>query len=84
MAGKRCTGAISNNGPGLRESKAFCEGRLYRSLGTSVQQPITDNPHAPNSKAGDAWDLGWGDADAAAGSYLGPTACCAAIGDVVA
>lgn len=86
MPGKLCFGSTYNNaGAGrLQDSKAFCEGALYRASDTVLNVPITDNPHAPGSEAADAWDAGWTIADGASGTTLGAVGCCAYIGDVPA
>ena len=72
MAGKLCFGEKLNNaGAGhIRSSKAFCEGLSYRAQGTAIQFPKANNPHVADSEASDAWDLGWGVTEAAAGGQV--------------
>ena len=82
MAGKLCFGAAINNAANVSTSKAFCEGRTHRAKGTAAAFPITDNPHVSGEDK-TAWDLGWTDAHAGVGTYVGVTGCCAALGDVL-
>lgn len=82
MAGKLCFGEPTNNAAKVRNSKSFCEGRYYRALGTETTHPKEDNPHEAGTEAATAWDLGWDDAEAGTGTYVGPSGCCAALGDV--
>lgn len=64
MAGKLCTGAVTNNGFLPKESKAFCEGMFFRASGTASAKPITGNPEdGVGSQAETAWDAGWNYAD---------------------
>jgi len=81
MAGKNCTGAVTNNADLIKESRAFCEGLSYRSQGSAVSFPVTDNPHDDLSDAGTAWSIGWVAAENAGtlGQAVNPAAapCCA-------
>jgi len=71
MPGKSCDGTIENHK--LKESKAFCEGRLAKSL---TGAPV--NPHPENSADGDAWARG------VASKFAGePDGCCAPTGPAV-
>jgi len=63
MAGRMCTGAVTNNAYLPKESKAFSEGLYYRAGGTLLGRPSSDNPHPAASSAGVAWELGWTVAD---------------------
>ena len=63
MAGKMCTGAVTNNSYLPKESKAFSEGVHYRAGGTLAGRPVTDNPHVATTSAGVAWIAGWTVAD---------------------
>ena len=84
MAGKLCNGRLTNNmgAARLSGSKAFCEGILYRSGGTGIARPISDNPHEDGAEDSDAWDTGWDIANDAAGGSITKTAygCCAPVG----
>lgn len=84
MAGKLCFGASVNNAGNLKNSKAFCEGRFYRSRGTAASFPVTGNPHEIGSESSDAWVLGWDAAQAGVGTYVSESGCCAALGDIIA
>ena len=68
MAGKICDGSTDN--PTVKESRAFCEGRLARSLSATPT-----NPHPATSADGLAWQRGVD--SKAAGD---PDGCCAATG----
>lgn len=73
MAGKHCggaTGELANN----REAKAFCEGRVARTLATSPT-----NPHPSGSRIADAWDRGVA-AKAAESTADDNIGCCAPCG----
>lgn len=83
MPGKLCFGETLNNAGELRSSKAFCEGRDYRAQGTAIAFPKNSNPHEATSEAATAWDLGWDNAEAGAGTYVGITGCCSALGNVL-
>lgn len=75
---------LANAGAGrLSESKAFCEGIMWRAQGTALAFPKTDNPHVVGSPDAIAWDLGWDAAEAGAGGPLDLTGtCCAAVPDI--
>jgi hypothetical protein len=81
MPGKLCTGAPTNNaGAGLlSQSKAFCEGVQYRSQGTALEYPITNNPFLLGSPDSDSWIDGWLVTNGAAASTVDPAdaPCCA-------
>ena len=81
MAGKMCTGAVTNNAYLPKETKAFSEGLLYRAGGTLLGRPVTDNPHAAASSAGVAWIAGWtvSDTAAPAGTVAQTSAPCVAV-----
>lgn len=81
MAGKMCTGAVTNNSYMLKETKAFSEGLYYRAGGTLLGKPVTDNPHVATTSAGVAWIAGWTVADdvAPAGTITASNAPCVAI-----
>lgn len=82
MAGKLCVGASTpqNNAARFKNSKAYCEGIIYRASGTAAEKPSTDNPHASGSEANFAWEDGWLDADDASGGTLDLSgSCCAAV-----
>jgi len=70
MAGKMYTGADTNNAAAVSESRAFCEGATYRSLGTAVAFPIEDDPHLKDSPDSVAWIAGWNKVNAAAGGAV--------------
>jgi len=86
MAGKFCTGVVTNNNFLPKESKAYCEGMQWRMQGTALQFPITDNPHLADSPAAITWGLGWIVADNAAPGAITPSdaPCCAVPNVVVA
>lgn len=69
MPGLLCTGATLKDA-NVKNSKAYCEGMAYRQSDTALNAPKEDNPHAAGSDASDAWDTGWGVADAAAGGNM--------------
>ena len=84
MPGKQCSGQKDNNAGNVRNSKAYCEGIIYRASGTGVAKPKEDDPHVAGSEASDAWLRGWNVADTSAGGevqedWLG---CCASVGIV--
>ncbi|RKY42330.1 MAG: hypothetical protein DRP85_03325 [Candidatus Makaraimicrobium thalassicum] len=54
MPGKMCSGFGSRSAALPKESRAFCEGQLARSVGKA----IGDNPHA-GGNAKDSWDWGF-------------------------
>lgn len=83
MAGQHCTGFTVKSG-NVRDGKAFCEGMAYRASDVALNVPITDNPHA-SGRMKEAWDNGWGVADAAAGGTISAAnaGCCALIGATV-
>ena len=86
MPGKLCTGAASNNAGNLKNSKAYCEGIMYRASGTLLTRPIVSNPHEAGSEAAAAWDLGWTLAEANSGGTVDRTeaGCCAVTGTIAA
>ncbi len=53
-----------------QNSKAYCEGALYRTQDTAANHPKTDNPHQSGSELATAWDAGWDLADTYAGSTI--------------
>lgn len=83
MPGVFCNG-VDTDQPYVSESRAYCEGMLYRAGGTALQRPITDNPHAVASDPIDNanWDRGWTLADDNAGGTISKAdaGCCAARG----
>lgn len=86
MPGKLCTGTPrANAGAGtLRNSKAYCEGMQYRSEGTEVGKPDTDNPHSDGSEAATAWYAGWDFANFAAGGAIDTSeTCCQVTGTIL-
>jgi len=66
MAGRMCTGAVTNNCFLPEETKAFSEGIYYRAGGNALTRPSTGNPHEATSDAGVAWKAGWDLGQAAA------------------
>lgn len=86
MAGQRCAGrdAAAPKNANVRNTKAFCEGMLYRTTDTAANAPKANNPHPGGSTKTD-WDAGWDIADAAAGGVLGKAdvGCCALNGVAV-
>ena len=72
MAGKMCTGAVTNQSYLLKETKAFSEGLYYRAGGTLVTRPNTDNPHPVGSSASAAWLRGWTVASGAFDTTIDP------------
>ena len=73
MAGKLYDGRneVSDAKNGVpKNSQAYCDGIVYRSGGTALQRPKTDNPNQPGSEQATAWDAGWDLADFNAGSQI--------------
>lgn len=87
MAGYLCDGgdAASIKNSNIVDSKAFCEGMLYRTGGTALERPKTDNIHVAGTSAATAWDAGWDVADGAAGGAIAAAdaGCCGLIGVAV-
>ena len=79
----RCDG--STNNPKLKESKAYCEGMLYRTTGTLLVSPKANNPHLAGTPEADAWDRGWDAAETASGGTITAAiaGCCGTIGLIV-
>ena len=78
MPGKETDGTIEV--PSHNESKAYCEGMVYRAGGTASERPITDNPLPAGSPNREAWDRGWTVSNSSAGQILvaadtGPCPC---------
>ncbi len=70
MPGKHCGNKVLDGAPKIRETRAFCEGRLARSLSAT---PV--NPHPVGSTDGLAWQSGVDSKVAAE-----PDGCCAPTG----
>lgn len=53
-------------------SRAFCDGALYRCGDTAANRPITDVTkfHQAGSEAATAWEAGWNLTDGYAGSVV--------------
>ena len=77
---KLCDGTIEN--PTLKESRAFCEGMIYRTTGTENTAPSIDNPHPAGSADGAAWARGWDVANTLVSSVITDEAggCCGTVG----
>ncbi len=75
MAGRMCTGAVTNQSYLLKETKAFSEGIYYRAGGTFAGRPSSDNPHPADSSAYVAWLAGWQLASDSGGTTIDPTEC---------
>ena len=70
----------------LSNSKAYCEGMLYRTTGNAITASIDGNPHVAGSPDGDAWDRGWTKAQESAGGNIPKSdmGCCSVPPSVVA
>ncbi len=84
MPGKFCNG-VPTDQPMVPESRAFCEGMLYRTTGSAIAAPITDNPYSTTSRPVEkaAWDNGWNAADSYSGGPIVDAGCCGVLGVTV-
>lgn len=71
MPGKRCNG-VATEDPTIRESSAYCEGRLAATNGAA----LGTNPHPTGTRDNAMWASGHGSYNGGTGSAL-PLDCCA-------